>query len=158
VITTVSSAEKAAIAHELGADETIHYRNENLPERITELTDGMGADVVYDTVGPAVFQDSIPLTAHYGRLVTLINPAGTDWTEARTRNLAVHFTLMLAPWVRNLKEHWLRQIDILRQCGELFDNGKLHIRVEKTLPLEQAAEAHRIIEQGHASGKIVLTI
>lgn len=158
IITTVSSAEKAAIARELGADETIDYRNENLAERITELTDGKGADVVYDTVGPAVFQDSIALTAHYGRLVTLINPAGTDWTEARTRNLAVHFTLMLAPWVRNLKEHWIRQVDILRQCGELFDNGKLHVRVQETLPLEQAAEAHRIIEQGHASGKLVLTI
>ncbi len=158
VITTVSSAEKAAIAHELGADETIDYRNENLAERIAELTDGRGADVVYDTVGPAVFRDSIPLTAHYGRLVTLINPAGIDWTEARIRNLAVHFTLMLAPWVRNLKDHWLRQVDILKQCGELFDSGRLQVRVQKTLPLEQAADAHRIIEQGHASGKLVLTI
>jgi NADPH2:quinone reductase len=158
VITTVSSAEKASMARELGADETIDYRNENLPERITELTDGRGADVVYDTVGPAVFQESIALTTHYGRLVTLINPAGTDWTEARIRNLAVHFTLMLAPWVRDLREHWLRQSDILRQCGELFDNGKLQVRVQQTLPLEQAAEAHRIVEQGHTSGKVVLTI
>ncbi len=158
VITTVSSSEKAAIARELGADEIIDYRNENLAERIAELTDGRGADVVYDTVGPAVFQDSIPLTAHYGRLVTLINPAGIDWTEARIRNLAVHFTLMLAPWVRNLGDHWLRQVDILKQCGELFDSGRLQVRVQETLPLEQAAEAHRIIEQGHASGKLVLTI
>ena len=158
VITTVSSLEKAAIARELGADEIIDYRNENLAERIAELTDGRGADVVYDTVGPAVFQDSIPLTAHYGRLVTLINPAGIDWTEARIRNLAVHFTLMLAPWVRNLRDHWLRQVDILKQCGELFDSGRLQVRVQETLPLEQAAEAHRIIEQGHASGKLVLTI
>ena len=158
VITTVSSEEKAAIAHELGADHTIYYRNENLAERIMELTDGRGADVVYDTVGPAVFQESIPLTAHYGRLVTLINPAGTDWTEARIRNLGVHFTLMLAPWVRNLKEHWLRQIDILKQCAELFDSGRLQVRVQESLPLEQAAEAHRIIEQGHASGKLVLKI
>jgi NADPH2:quinone reductase len=158
VITTVSSDEKAALARELGADHTINYRNENLAGRVNELTEGKGADVVYDTVGPAVFQDSIPLTAHYGRLVTLINPAGTDWTEARIRNLGVHFTLMLAPWVRNLREHWLRQVDILRQCGELFDSGKLQIRVQQTLPLEQASEAHRIIEEGHTTGKLVLTI
>ena len=147
-----------ALARELGADHTIDYRNEKLDGRITELTDGKGADVVYDTVGPAVFQNSIPLTAHYGRLVTLINPAGTDWTEARIRNLGVHFTLMLAPWVRNLREHWLRQGDILRQCGELFDSGKLQIRIQETLPLEKASEAHRIIEEGHTSGKLVLTI
>ena len=158
VITTVSSDEKDALARELGADHTIDYRNENLAGRVNELTDGKGADVVYDTVGPAVFQDSIPLTAHYGRLVTLINPAGTDWTEARIRNLGVHFTLMLAPWVRNLREHWLRQGDILRQCGELFDSGKLQIRVQETLQLEQASEAHRIIEEGHTTGKLVLTI
>jgi NADPH2:quinone reductase len=158
VITTVSSDEKASIARELGADEIINYKTENLQQRISELTDSCGVDVVYDTVGPAVFEASIPLTAHYGRLVTLINPAGIDWSEARIRNLAVHFTLMLAPWVRNLKEHWLRQGDILNQCAELFDNGKLQIRVQQTLPLEQAEEAHRIIEEGHASGKIVLTM
>ena len=158
VITTVSSEEKAALARELGADHTINYRNENLAGLVNELTDGKGADVVYDTVGPAVFQDSIPLTAHYGRLVTLINPAGTDWKEARIRNLGVHFTLMLAPWVRNLREHWLRQGEILRQCGELFDSGKLQIRVQQTLPLEQASEAHRIVEEGHTTGKLVLTI
>ena len=158
VITTVSSGAKAALARELGADHTIDYRNENLAGRVNELTDGKGADVVYDTVGPAVFQDSIPLTAHYGRLVTLINPTGTDWTEARIRNLGVYFTLMLAPWVRNLREHWHRQGDILRQCGELFDSGSLQIRVQETLPLEQASEAHRIIEEGHTTGKLVLTI
>ena len=158
VITTVSSAQKAAFAHEIGADVTIDYTTEELPQRIAELTDGRGCDVVYDTVGPAVFQASIPLTAHYGRLVTLINPAGIDWSEARIRNLAVHFTLMLAPWVRNLRDHWLRQGDILKQCAQLFDSGHLRINVQQMLPLQQAAEAHRIIEQGHASGKIVLTM
>lgn len=158
VITTVSSDEKAAIVRELGADEAINYKTEDLQARISELTDGKGCDVVYDTVGPAVFEASIPLTAHYGRLVTLINPEGIDWTEARIRNLAIHFTLMLAPWVRGLKDHWLRQGDILNQCAELFDNGKLKIRIQQMLPLEQAAEAHRIVEEGHAGGKLVLEI
>lgn len=158
VITTVSSAQKAAFAHELGADVTIDYRTEELPQRIAELTGGKGCDVVYDTVGPAVFQASIPLTAHYGRLVTLINPAGVDWSEARIRNLAVHFTLMLAPWVRNLREHWQRQGDILKACAQLFDSGQLKIHVQQMLPLEQAAEAHSMIEEGHTSGKLVLTM
>lgn len=158
VITTVSSAEKAAFARELGADEVVNYRSEDLAQRIAELTDGKGCDLVYDTVGPAVFEASIPLTAHYGRLVTLINPAGIDWTEARIRNLAVHFTLMLAPWVRNLRQHWLRQGEILKQCAGLFDSGQLKIQVQQALPLEQAAEAHRIIEEGHTSGKLVLTL
>ncbi|MEJ2308258.1 MAG: zinc-dependent alcohol dehydrogenase family protein [Gammaproteobacteria bacterium] len=158
VITTVSSAEKAAFVRELGADDVLNYRSEDLPQRIAELTDGKGCDLVYDTVGPAVFEASIPLTAHYGRLVTLINPAGIDWTEARIRNLAVHFTLMLAPWVRNLGEHWRRQGEILKQCAGLFDSGQLKIQVQQALPLEQAAEAHRIIEEGHTSGKLVLTL
>ena len=156
VITTVGSAEKADFARRLGADEVILYREEDFVARTLDLTDGKGADLIYDTVGPEVFRASIAATAHYGQLVTLLDPGPVDWKEARVRNLGVHFTLMLSPWLRQLDAHWDRQNAILRQCGEWIDAGRLRVEVGKTLPLAEAAEAHQLIGEGHARGKIVL--
>jgi len=157
VLTTVGSPEKAEFVRSLGADETILYRDEDFVTRALALTGNRGADVVYDTVGPETFKRSIEATAHYGRLVTLLDPGPVDFKEARVRNLAIHFTLMLSPWLRNLEEHWARQNRILRQCAEWIDAGKLKIGLEGSFPLAEAAEAHRRIESGHTRGKIVLT-
>jgi NADPH2:quinone reductase len=158
VITTVSSDEKATFVRSLGVDEIINYRTENVQKRILELTDNEGADVVYDTVGGSVFSDSIAVTRHYGRLVTLLSPPDMDWSEARVRNLAIHFTLMLSPWLRNLKKEWRRQGEILNKCRTLCETGKLHIHINQTFPLVLASKAHSTIGKGHTSGKIVLTV
>jgi NADPH2:quinone reductase len=159
VITTVSSPEKAEFVRSLGADETIDYKREDFVERTLELTQGAGADTVYDTVGPAVFSRSIEACTHYGNLVTLLDPGpGIDWKEARIRNLSIHFTLMLTPWLRGLETHWARQNEILRRCAAWFDEGRLRVRVGQVFPLAEAAEAHRLIEAGHTQGKQVLAI
>ena len=156
VITTVGSREKAEFARSLGADETILYRDQDFVQRTLELTQGKGADVVYDTVGPDIFKRSIEATAYYGQLVTLLDPGAVELKEARMRNLGIHLTLMLSPWLRNLDDHWARQNQILRQCAEWIDAGKLRLHVADTLPLADAAEAHRLVEAGHSSGKLVL--
>ncbi len=158
VLTTVSSDEKAAFARELGADKVINYRDEDFVERTLALTDGEGASVIYDTVGADVFSRSIEACAHYGKLVTLLDPGpGIDWKEARTRNLGIHFTLMLTPWLRNLSTHWKRQNEILKQCASWIDEGRLRINVGQSFPLAEAAQAHRLIEEGHGLGKSVLS-
>jgi NADPH2:quinone reductase len=159
VITTVSSPEKAEFVRGLGADDTIDYTREDFVARTLELTEGTGADTVYDTVGPDVFSRSIEACAHYGSLVTLLDPGpGIDWKEARIRNLSIHFTLMLAPWLRGLETHWARQNQILRRCAAWFDEGRLQVRVGRVFPLAEAAAAHRLIEAGHVTGKQVLAV
>lgn len=157
VLTTVSHAEKARFVQELGADEVILYTQHDFAAQVNELTGGRGADVVLDTVGPEVFKQSIPCTAHYGDLVTLLDPGeGVAFKEARNRNLRISLTFMLAPHLRHLPEALARQGDILDQCARWIDAGLLRIAVGKQLSLERAAEAHRMIEEGHAMGKIVL--
>jgi NADPH2:quinone reductase len=159
VVTTVSSPEKAEFVRGLGADDTIDYTREDFVARTLELTKGAGADTVYDTVGPDAFSSSIEACAHYGNLVTLLDPGpGIDWKEARIRNLSIHFTLMLTPWLRGLETHWARQNQILRRCAAWFDEGRLQVRVGQVFPLAEAAEAHRLIEAGHATGKQVLAV
>jgi len=158
VITTVSSEQKAEFVRALGADDVINYRENGFAETVKALTAGKGCDLVFDTVGPAVFEQSIPVTAHFGRLVTILDPGALDWSEARMRNLLIGFELMLTPMLRDLHEARDKHLDMLNQCATGFDQGRLKIHVGAQLPLADAAAAHRRIEDGHTQGKIVLTI
>jgi NADPH2:quinone reductase len=157
VLTTVSSGDKAEFVKGLGADEAIIYPEEDFVEAVDRLTDGQGADVVLDTVGPKVFQQSIPAVAHYGDLVTLLEPGSEmNWKEARNRNLRIAFTLMLTPMLQDLPQARAHHGQILAECGKLIEAGRLRIEVAQCLSFEQAAEAHRLIEGGHTQGKLVL--
>lgn len=157
VMTTVSSEQKADFVRSLGADIVIDYKREDVVEAVLQHTQGQGADLVFDTVGPEVFKQSIPATAHYGDLVTLLDPGpDVDWKEARMRNLRIGFTLMLTPMLRDLPQARSDQVTILCNCSEFIDSGSLKLSLADTLPLAQAAEAHRMIEGGHTQGKLVL--
>lgn len=157
VITTVSDDEKAQLARSLGADEIILYHRDDFVVATNSLTQGRGADVVFDTVGPDVFKRSIEATAHFGDLVTLLDPGvGLDFTEARMRNLRIGFELMLTPMLRGLHSARDHHVEILDQCGRWVDQGKLMVHISQTLPLTEAAHAHSLVETGHTIGKIVL--
>lgn len=159
VITTVGSAAKADFVRQLGADEVILYHERDFVEEALAWSGGEGVDTVFDTVGGATFEQSFAATRPYGRVVSLLQPAADcDWTVARLRNLTTSLELMLSPmyfgWESRLKHH----CTILEQGSRLFDSGRLKIHLAATLPLEEAAEAHRMIEKGGMQGKIALRI
>ncbi|MGZ5051657.1 MAG: zinc-dependent alcohol dehydrogenase family protein [Methylobacter sp.] len=158
VITTVSSGEKAEFVKSLGADETVIYTQNGFADAVNNLTGGNGADLVFDTVGAEVFKESIGATAHFGRLITLLDPGQLNLAEARVRNLLIGFELMLTPMLRDLNEARDKHVEILQQCGQWLEQGQLKTYIGKQLPLAEAATAHEIIETGHSTGKIVLTL
>lgn len=158
VITTVSSEEKADFVRALGADEVILYSREDWVSSVLALTEEQGADLVFDTVGSAVFKESINATKHFGRLITLLGVSDSDLTEARMRNLLIGFELMLTPMLRDLDEARDKHVQILQQCALWIDEGLLRPHISHQFPLQQAAEAHSLIEAGHTSGKIVLSV
>jgi NADPH2:quinone reductase len=158
VITTVSSAEKAEFVKSLGADEAIIYTQNGFTTEINDLTGGKGADLVFDTVGATLFKESISVTAHFGRLVTLLDPGELNLGEARMRNLLIGFELMLTPMLRDLPEARDKHVEILKQCAKWADKGLLKPHVGKQLSLQEAVIAHQLIEAGHISGKIVLSV
>jgi len=158
VITTVSSEVKAEFVKNLGADQAVIYSRDNFTDAVNRITGNNGANLVLDTVGPAVFKESIPATAHFGRLITLLDPGELSLREARMRNLLIGFELMLTPMLRDLDQARDRHITILNQCATWIEQGLIKIHISKTLPLDAAIEAHRLIEAGHTAGKIVLTV
>ncbi|MEN8169724.1 MAG: zinc-dependent alcohol dehydrogenase family protein [Pseudomonadota bacterium] len=159
VITTVGSEEKAGFVKALGADTVINYKSQDVVQATLDWSGGEGADVVFDTVGGPVFEQSFAATRPYGHVVSLLqHNANTDWKVARLRNLSTSHELMLSPMFFNWHQAEKHQADILTQCASLFDAGKLKIELADTRPLAQAAEAHRRIEQGGMVGKLALEI
>jgi NADPH2:quinone reductase len=159
VLTTVHGQQKAELVKQLGADEVILYKEEDLVTRVNELTDGKGVDIVFDTVGGNVFKQSLDCLAYRGEIVTLLDP-GTDisWKEARVRNIKIVFELMLTPMIRNLPEARQHQIEILDKCAKWIDKGELQVLLAGSYSLADAAKAHAAIETGHTMGKLVLTM
>lgn len=159
VAATVSSLEKAEFIQQLGADVAINYTQQDFVQAVLEWTGDTGVDVAFDTVGGDTFSKTVPAVRHYGDLVTILQaPRDSDWKTARLRNIRISQELMLSPMVYGLVDGLAHQGEILRQCGQWFDEGKLKVHVCRRFPLAQAAEAHRIIEQGGMTGKIVLEI
>jgi len=159
VAATVSSDHKAQIVKDLGAERAILYSEEDWIEAALDWSGGHGAEVTLDTVGGRVFEDSFQATAHYGDLVTLLQPgADVKWQGARVRNLRLALELMLTPMLEGMDGARRHQAGILTKCARLMDDGQLRVKVSHIYPLEQAVEAHRAIEQGHTEGKLVLSL
>ena len=158
VITTVSTPQKADFVKALGADDVIFYNQQDVCQEVNRLTRHRGADLVFDTVGADVFTLSIPCTAHFGRLVTILDASHLDLSEARVRNLLIGFELMLTPMLRDLAAERDKQIGLLKNCAQLIDQGLLKIHVSDVLSLAEAHIAHQLIESGHTTGKLVLAV
>ena len=149
VIATTGSDEKAKRARELGADEVVNYATQDFVAECRRLTAKRGVDAVIEHVGGEVFAKSILATAWGGRIVTC--GATTGFT----------------PEV-DLRHVFFRQIQILGSTmgpkGDLFgilrlvEQGKLRPVVDRVMPLWSAADAHRLLEQRKAFGKIVLAV
>lgn len=153
VISTAGSAAKASRAHEFGYDNVIDLTAESIGDGVRRITGGKGADVVIESLGGVYTGASLGALALNGTLVTLGYSAGrnaqidvTDliWKRARM----IGFVLAAQPPAVKL-EAW-------RQVMELIARGTVVPVVERTYPLEQAAEALRHLHDKHPFGKIVL--
>jgi NADPH:quinone reductase len=159
VCTTVSTEEKAEFVYDLGADQAILYPKADVVKTTLDWTNGQGVDLSFDTVGGNVLSQSFAATRIYGNVVTILAAdQQTDWKTARDRNLRVSFELMLTPMLKGLVEAQQEQVKILQQCAHLFDQQQLKIQLNHTFPLAEAAAAHRLLEEGSITGKIVLLI
>jgi NADPH2:quinone reductase len=158
VIGTVSSEDKAELARAAGADEVIVFTRQDFESEVKRLTDGKGVDVVYDGVGKATFEKNLNVMRLRGMLVLygmssgpvpLVDPAKLSEKGSlyMARTTLAHFTAT-------------RQ-ELLARTSALFAmiaEGKLKLRIAKTYPLAEAAQAHRDMEARRVAGKLLLIV
>lgn len=160
IAVTVSDDKKAGLAQGLEAEKIIHYKEQDFVQETLGWTNGKGVDVVFDTVGGETFLRSLNAARVGGKVVSLLATplAVEDVQLARLRNLSLCYELMLTPQVMKLHGERIRQRKILEQGAQLVETGKLGVLVSYALPLAEAQQAHRLIEQGGMTGKIILTM
>ncbi len=157
VLTTGGSAEKLAFCAELGADVTINYRDQDFVEVVREVTDGHGADVILDNMGAAYLGRNVAALAVEGRLVVIGMQGGTkgelDLGALMRKRAAVVATTLRA---RPVAEKSAICRAVAEHVWPLVADGTIRPVVDTTMPLAEAAEAHRRMESGAHTGKIVL--
>ena len=157
---TVSDTKKAGLVHSLGATKIINYKEQDFVQETLNWTDGLGADVVFDTVGGDTFLRSLQAARVGGKVVTLLSTplSLADTQLARVRNLSLCYEMMLTPQLMNLHDARVRQRKILEDAAKRVEAGELGVLVTHRMPLAQACDAHRLIEAGGVTGKIILTL
>lgn len=158
VIGTVSTLEKAAIARAHGCDEIIFYRNEDVAERIRDLTDGKGVTTVYDTVGKDTFEGSLKSLKRRGVLVGCGTASGPfppiDALQLAIQG-SVYFTRpALADYIADPAER-------AELANALFDHvaaGRIKIEINQRYALDDAVQAHRDIEAGKTTGSSIFVV
>ncbi|MCZ4281022.1 NADPH:quinone oxidoreductase family protein [Kiloniella laminariae] len=158
VIATASGEEKLALALATGADAVIDYKHEDIKERIRQLTDGKGADVIFDPVGGDTFDASLRSIAWNGRII-IIGFAGGRVQQIPANHLLVKNVSCLGFYWGSFLQHAPDQV--ATAFSKLFDwhkEGKLTPHISARFPLEQAIEGFQMLQERRVTGKIVLTI
>jgi NADPH:quinone reductase len=155
VITTASSRDALALCQKCGSDVIINYREEDFVERVKQETAGRGCQIVFDTVGGETFDRSLDCVAVDGHLVTCVGMPSDKIPQKLFRlNATLHFEFKGAPGVYGVRPE--SHGEILRAAALLADQGQLKPHVNRVFAWEELAEAHRQIETGHTTGKIVV--
>lgn len=158
LIGTVSSPEKAALAKEMGAWETINYKTENVVERVLALTEGKKLPVVYDGVGKDTWETSLDCLRPRGLMVSYGNASGAV-TGVNLGILASKGSLYVTRPVLATHVDTIEKMQAASQ--ELFDlvlAGKIKIQIDQRYPLENVAQAHIDLAAGKTTGSTVLTL
>ena len=149
VYATAGTAEKAARAKVLGADETIVYAETDFLDEVRRLTAKRGVDVVFEHVGGETFERSLRALAKGGRLVTCGSTSGADVTI----NLRLVFFKLLS-----ILGSTMGSLAELHEIMKFVEAGKLRPVIDRVSPLSEVAEGHRILEAREAFGKIVFEV
>ncbi len=156
VFGTVSTAEKETLARRMGADEVIRYREVDFEARVKVLTAGRGVDVVYDSVGQDTFAKSLNCLRPRGALVLYGQASGPVAPIDPLTLLNKGSLFLTRPTLRDYLATREEVTERATAVFELIRAGKLQVRIDRTLPLAEAAEAHRQLESRNVMGKILL--
>ena len=159
VIATAGTPAKLALCRELGAVEVINYREDDFVARVAEFTAGKGADVILDNMGATYLDRNLQALAIEGRLVIIGMQGGTK-AELDIGRLLSQRCAVIATSLRSRSAGAKATIcaGVVEHVWPLVAGGVVRPVVHATLPLEDAAQAHVLMESGQHTGKILLTV
>ena len=156
VFGTVSTEDKAKLAREAGADEVILYSEQDFLSEVKRLTDGRGVDVVYDSVAKTTFEKSLDSLRPRGYMVLFGQSSGPvppfNLIILSQKGSLFITRPSLGSYTSTREELLHRAEDVLGWVS----SGELKLRIGETLPLSEAAEAHRRLEGRKTTGKVLL--
>jgi putative PIG3 family NAD(P)H quinone oxidoreductase len=159
VAVTAGSAEKLERCRELGAEVLVNYREDDFVEAVKAATDGRGADVVLDNMGAKYLARNVDVLAPNGRVVTIGLQGGRkgelDLGKLLSKRAAVIATSLRA---RPVEEKAAIVAAVREHVWPLVAAGAVRPVVHTRMPLEQVADAHRLVEGSTHVGKVVLTL
>ena len=157
VYTTAGTTEKCEFCENLGADVAINYRKQNFSEEIKSLTKGKGVDLILDMVGGSYFPRNIRLLADEGRLVQIALMQGSK-AEVDFRSLLLKRVTLTGSTLRprSVEEKTKIAKALRKNVWPLLDSGTVRPIIHQTFPLEQAKDAHILMESSTHIGKILL--
>ncbi|MGC3994859.1 MAG: NAD(P)H-quinone oxidoreductase [Propionicimonas sp.] len=158
VLTTAGSAEKLALCRELGADVAIDY-HDDWPAAVRDATGGRGADVILDVMGAKYLEANVASLATDGRLVVI----GLQGGRKGTLDLNLLLTRRATVTATSLRGRPVEQkaaicAAVAERVWPLVESGEIRLAPETRFPLEAVAEAHRRLESGENTGKVILTL
>lgn len=156
VIGTVSTEEKARLAREAGADHVVLYTHDDFLAETRRVTGGRGVQVVYDSVGQATFEKSLDCLAPCG-LLALYGQSSGVVPPLSPSVLAQKGSLFLTR--PSLFHYVADRVSLEVRAGEVFAwvaDGSLRLRIEREVPLAEAAAAQRALEARQTTGKVLL--
>lgn len=156
VIGTVSTEEKAQVAREAGADQVMIYTKIDFEAEVKRLTGGRGVQVVYDSVGRDTFEKSLNCLSLRGMMV-LFGQASGPVPPVDVQILNRKGSLFLTR--PTLHHYTATREELLQRAGDVLSwvkSGALKLRIDRTFPLTEAAQAHHRLESRRAIGKLLL--
>ena len=157
VIGAAGGADKCAVVREYGADETIDYNSESIRDRVREMTDGKGADVVYDPVGGDAFDQALRAVNWEGRMLVVGFAAGRVQNVPANLILVKNISVIGVVWGAQGE----RDPDLIRagiaEMMRWWEAGKLRPKIAATFPLEKANDALQALLSRKYAGKLVMT-
>ncbi|MBW2715097.1 MAG: NADPH:quinone oxidoreductase family protein [Deltaproteobacteria bacterium] len=157
VIATVGGGEKAEIARDLGADEVIDYRVDDFVARVNEITDGNGADVIYDPVGGDVFDGSLKCIAWNGRLIVVGFAGGRIPEVKANRILLKNIAVTGVHWGAYLFKEPARVPETFEGIFSLYRDGKIKPLIYNSYALEDLPSALAELASRKTHGKLIIT-
>jgi putative PIG3 family NAD(P)H quinone oxidoreductase len=159
VLTTAGSAEKLALCTELGAHVAINYREQDFVEVVRDATEGAGVDVILDNMGASYLSRNVAALATEGRLVVIGLQGGAkaelDLNAVMRKRAAVVGTTLRS---RPVAEKTTICAAVVEHVWPLVTEGTIRPVVGRTFALAEAAQAHRLVEDGESTGKVLLAV